>query len=246
MTRISWPSTTQVPSFSIASSAAIVSVASVLALADGSGSGGCARSASAVARAVGISRSRRTLRGSFSGSIPLYAAWRRRSSAVHSANSTRMTISRLDPVRAAEPRCRVEHRIRTLDLAHPGEELAARSRAEAAADLAGVGPPVPRANGRGSASRGRRGCPVPAASRRRPPPARAGPSASATTCCAGRARTASGGASRRSPRAPARGPRRRTLRRHPPRGSRSGRVDAVAGGPSAGACAPPAARRRAI
>ena len=151
---------------------------------------------------------------------------------------------RLDPVGAAEPRCRVERRIGTLDLAHPGEELAAGSRAEAAADLAGVSPPVPRANAEDQRAEVGVASPAPAASRRRPPPARAGPSASATTCCAGRARTASAGASRRSPRAPARGPRRRTPRRHPPRGSRSGRGDAVAGGPSAGACAPRAARRR--
>ena len=147
MTRISWPSTTQVPSFSIASRAAIVSVASVLALADGTGSGGCARSASAVARAVGTSRSRRTLSRVLLRLDPLVRRLAQKVIGRPLGEFDADDDLRLDPVRAAQPRGWVEHRVRTLDLAHPGEELAPRSRAEAAADLAGVGPSVPRANG---------------------------------------------------------------------------------------------------
>ena len=70
-------------------------------------------------------RSRMTFRGSFSGSRPLYAAWRTRSSRVQFENSARMTMLRLHPAP------RAGHRLRRAP-ARTGRRRAAAHRAAGA------------------------------------------------------------------------------------------------------------------
>ena len=173
VTRISRPSTIQVPSFSSASRAADRSLVGWSAI----GREVWARSASAVARAVGTARSRRTVARVLLGLDPLVGRLAQQIVGGPLRELDADDEPRLDPARAAQAWRGIERRVRPLDLLQLREELATGSRAESAADLAGVNPAVPRADGEDQRAEVGVRSPGPAASRRRRPPARGGPSA---------------------------------------------------------------------